>query len=272
MKNPIISKSVHVLIVGLLMALAVFQNQWAALAVASVWLLFSIIYLLYKKRRSMSCWFKSHLSPQPQSDESAETPKTGLIDVPDVSDPPSLVALRHLNCRISDKLKSAYPDVTWNWEVEHPEGLATKGGTGRIKLHQAGEFTHSEVTVDQLARINFKMMKLVDINTLVLEAQPANATLKAEPITTDAAAWFDLVGRDQLTAIVTELNTRNHRKLSIVENGDVYVVEDDASVKQTTMENLPGKNYWNELSALICEIGIKAQVTGDQLRLAWDEF
>lgn len=268
MKNHIFSKSIQILIIGLLITLALFRNQWAAIAVACVWLLFVLTLLLLKNRRRMNRWLKRHFS-QPQPAQPPEEPKSRMIDIPDVSDPPALVALRHLNCRISDKLKSAYPDVTWNWEVEQPDDLASKGGTGRIKLHQAGEFTHAEVTVDQLARIDFKMMKLVDINALIPGVQPANGTPTAEPVITDAAAWFDLVGREQLTAIVTELNTRNHRKLSIAENGDVYVVEDDASVKQSTLENLPGKNYWNELSTLIAEIGIKAQVIGDQLRLAW---
>lgn len=268
MKKHIFSKSIQILIVGLLIALAVFRNQWAALAVTSVWLLFVFAILLLKNRRHISRWCKMQFS-QPQPAESAEAPKVSTaktIDLPDVSDPPALVALRHLNCRISDKLKSAYPDVTWSWDAEQPDWLASKGGTERITLHQAGEFTHAEVTVDQLARIEFKMMKLVDINTLLSSTQTPPA---AEPVTTDATAWFDLVGRDQLTAIVTELNTRNHRKMSIAENGDVYVVEDDASVKQGALENLPGRNFWNELSELITGIGIKAQVTGDQLRLTW---
>ena len=267
-RQRIFSRSIQILIVGLLITLAVFRNQWAAVAVTSVWLLFALTTLLLKNRRRISRWFKRRF-PQPQPAGPAETPKAAkakMIDIPDVSDPPALVALRHLNCRISDKLKSAYPDVTWSWEAEQPDWLATKGGTGRITLHQAGEFTHAEVTVDQLARIEFKMMKMVDINTLLSNAQTPSA---AEPVTTDAAAWFDLVGRDQLTEIVTELNTRNHRKMSIAENGDVYVVEDDASVKQGSLENLPGRKFWNELSELITGIGIKTQVTGDQLRLTW---
>lgn len=271
MKKGVFTKSLSVLIIAVLIAAAIFRNQWAVITAVSIWLLFVCTMLLLKNRRRMNRWLRRHFS-QSQPAQPPEEPKSRMIDIPDVSDPPALVALRHLNCRISDKLRSAYPDVTWNWEVEQPDDLASKGGTGRIKLHQAGEFTHAEVTVDQLARIDFKMMKLVDINALIPGAQPANGTPTAEPVTTDAAAWFDLVGREQLTAIVTELNTRNYRRLSIAENGDVYVVEDDASVKQGQLENLPGKNFWNELTKLIADIGINAQVTGDQLRLAWGDF
>lgn len=268
MKKSVLTSSLSVLIIVLLVASAVFRNQWIVIGALAAWTLFLVFNVLHGNRRRIARWVK-RLTQQSRPAEQKAEPQSKMIDIPDVSDPPALVALRHLNCRITDKLKSAYPDVTWNWEVEQPDWLASKGGTGRIKLHQAGEFTHAEVTVDQLARIDFKMMKLVDINSLISGVKPAAGESAVEPVTTDAAAWFDLVGREQLTAIVTELNTRNHRKLSIAENGDVYVVEDDASVKQSTLENLPGKNYWNELSTLIADIGIKAQVTGDQLRLAW---
>lgn len=259
------------LIVGLLIALAAFRNQWAAIAVASAWLLFTVVRLFFVNRRRISHWLKKAMprqQMQPDEDTEPQAPQQPqMMVVPEVSDSPSQVLLRHLNCRISDKLKSAYPDVTWNWAAEQPEQIASKGGTARIKLDQAGEFTHAEVIVDQLARIEFKMIKMVDINTLLPGGQPQGGA--PEPVTTDATAWFDLVGREQLTAIVTELNTRNHHKLSIAENGDVYVVEGDASVKQGSLENLPCKNLWKELSALITESGINAQVTGDQLRLAW---
>ena len=268
MKKGVFTKSLSVLIVVVLIASAVFRNQWIVIGALAAWTLFLVCSVLHGNRRRIARWAKRH-APQTLPAEQSTEPRAKIIDIPDVSDPPALVALRHLNCRISDKLKSAYPDVTWNWEAEQPDILAVKGGIGRIKLHQAGEFTHAEVAVDQLARIDFKMMKLVDINSLVLGAKPATGESAAAPVTTDAAAWFDLVGREQLTAIVTELNTRNHHKLSIAENGDVYVVEDDAPVKQSTLENLPGKNYWNELSTLISETGIKAQVAGNQLCLAW---
>lgn len=271
MKNHIFSKSIQILIVAVLAALALFKNQWIAIAVMVVWLLFLVGRLVFIKRRRIARRL-TKLVPQPHphaQTETQETPLPNMVEVPEVFDPPSVVLLRHLNCRISDKLKSAYPDVTWSWEAEQPEKIAMTGGTGRITLHQAGEFTHAEVTLDQLARIEFKMIKMVDINALITGTNPKTGAPAVETATTDAAAWFDLVGREQLTAIVTELNTRNHRKLTIAENGDVYVVEDDASVKQGNLDNLPGKNFWNELGTLITKIGINAQVAGNQLRLTW---
>lgn len=269
MKKHIFTKSISLLIVGTLAAAAIFRNQWIVIAVFAMWLLFLTVQLVLVNRRRITHWFKSLIPVQEQiSKEPPSPPQSAVMEVPDVSDSPGVVLLRHLNCRISDKLKSAYPDITWNWEAQQPEQIATKGGTGRIKLHQAGEFTHAEVTVDQFARIEFKMMKLVDINTLIAGTAPTGIP-EAEPVTTDASAWFDLVGREQLTAIVTELNTRNYRKLSIAENGDVYVVEDGASVKQGSLENLPGKNFWKELSELITSSGPTTQVSGDQLHLTW---
>lgn len=270
MKRHVFSKSVSVLIVAVLAATAIFRNQWLVMGVFAAWLMFLFIRLVYMNRRRIRCWFVKLIpQPEPAVTEQEYTPEPRMAEAPENPEQPSMVLLRHLNCRISDKLKSAYPEVTWQWEAEQPDQIAMKGGTGRITLHQAGEFTNAEVTVDQFARIEFKMMKMVDLNALVPGVSGRDGAPNEEPVTTDAAAWFDLVGRDQLTAIVTELNTRNHRKLSIAENGDVYVVEDDASVKQGTLDNLPGKNFWSELSTLITSIGINAQVTGDQLRLVW---
>ena len=276
MKRHFGAVSIQALIVTVLLAAILFrgENQWMILLAVAAWAVSVAVWAIYLHRQGIRRRFRKRFPKQSpgrklqaqedQKQQAASEPE--LIAVQDEPDPPSAIVLRYLNCRISDKLKSAYPEVTWNWEAEQPELLALKGGTGRIALHQAGEYTHAEITVDQYARIDFKMLRMVDLNALIPGADKKN---DPEPVTTDASAWFDLVGRQQLTAIITELNTRGHSKLSIAENGDVFVVEDDAPAKQDTMDNLPGKNFWQDLVQLISDTGVKARVDGEQLRVSW---
>lgn len=274
MKKNFGAISIQALIVAVLLAAIVFrgENQWLVLAVVAAWAASVAVWAIYRHRKGISRRLKA-LFPEPQprkkiqSQEEKNVSEPELVEVPDVNDPPSVILLRYLNCRISDKLKSAFPEATWNWDCDQPENLALVGGTGRISLHQAGEYTHAEITVDQFARIDFKMLRMVDLNALL--GEPDKKSSQEEPVTTDAAAWFDLVGRQQLTSIITELNTRGHSKLTIAENGDVFVVEDDAPVKQDTLNNLPGKNFWQDLVQLIADTGAKAKVDGEQLRVSW---
>lgn len=277
MKKHFGAVSIQALIVAVLLAAIFFrgENQWMILLVVAAWAVSTAVWTIYLHRqgirRRLRKWFPKQAPDkrlQEQEDQRQQaTPEAELVVLQDESEPPSAIVLRYLNCRISDKLKSAYPEVTWCWEADQPELLALKGGTGRIALHQAGEYTHAEITVDQYARIDFKMLRMVNLNSLIPGADKKKD--QGEPATTDASAWFDLVGRQQLTAIITELNTRGHSKLSIAENGDVFVVEDDAPAKQDTLDNLPGKNFWQDLVQLISDTGVKARVDGEQLRVSW---
>jgi len=62
--------------------------------------------------------------------------------------------LRHVNHRISAQLKSAYPDVRWEWIVKNPALLAVQGGIGRIRVYGIPDFDFADVELDQRANLS----------------------------------------------------------------------------------------------------------------------
>ncbi len=57
--------------------------------------------------------------------------------------------LQHVNYRVSDCLKSAYPDARWEWCMRDPAGFVARGGTGRIRVYGIPDYSYADVTLGQ---------------------------------------------------------------------------------------------------------------------------
>ena len=182
----------------------------------------------------------------------------------------SLSLLLHVNHRITNYLQSAYPGSSWEWRVEDPEALVSKGGTGRIQVFGVSDFSHADVTVTKNADITYEMLKVVPMG----EPQPKSSdeeevapSAPQNPI--NPQVWYEQKGRVVLESIITDLNSRGHSSLSITENGDVIISQNDKEIKKASLEAMPDKVYWHRLAKVFQSEGLAASVTDNAVVLSW---
>jgi len=182
--------------------------------------------------------------------------------------------LLHLNCRISDYLKSVYPEATWEWITETPETLATEGGTGEIRLFGVPDFNYAEIAFDKLARIDCRMIRIVSFDDLKKNGAPENEP-KPEPENqpnqqqADPEIWYGVQGKRVLEKCVADLNAHGHANLLIKENGDICVYQGKNEIVNDKFVNLPDKTAWQRLVEIIESQGLSAAVANDCIKVSW---
>ena len=179
--------------------------------------------------------------------------------------------LRHIALRITDKLKSAYPHATWQWQGKPLLQNILQGSTVRISVEDMAEFTHADITFDRFGRIQVEPMIIGSFAASPVpdatEAVPAEA--EPEPPVVDVNVWYELIGQKALENIITELNANGYTKLSIKENGDIVINRKKKESVQATLDAFPGKPYWEELITVLEENELKGKVTGSCLQVSW---
>lgn len=265
--KPSLWPDVSILIVACLAITAFFRGAWQfwlLLAAFAVW----CIYAVYK-----------HLLPflREQQDQKEardlrrhyeQQAKHRAFSEVDVSDPVSLVLLRHASHRISARLKAVYPDATWEWCTDHPEQIVAKGGIGRIRLHSAGNFNYAEVTLDQDARISFQLLKMIPFaeeETPESNGQPTPKKVRE----IDPQVWYEQKGRAVLTNLIADLNSRGHSSLTILDDGSISITQADDEVKKPAFESIPDRTYWPRLVKVFEREGIAADAADHGLVLSW---
>jgi len=177
--------------------------------------------------------------------------------------------LSHLSCRVTDKLKAVFPDATWFWLEENP-GRVAEGGTARIRVKGADEYTHADVTVDEFFRIGFEMIKIVSLKDIVEPVVPETENAEAHsPAQANVADWYEWVGKEALHEVITELNTRGYSRVFIKETGEVYVVEDGSEAVKAALKGMPGKSGWAELVDVLAAGDLCGEIDNDRLTVAW---
>lgn len=263
MKNKkALGKNMTFLIVGILIVLAFIKGNaqaWCLGGVFVVWAVWTLV-LLAKKERTKKPFSKT-----------IKKVKNGASDLAVTNNGNEAVLLRHLNCRISDYLKSVYPAVTWEWVSENPETLAAEGGTGKIRLFGVADFNYADIMFDQLARINCQMIRIVSFDDLKKNGEPES---KHEPEKkpnqpADPETWYGIQGRNILEDCVADLHARGHASLIIKENGDVCVQQDNIETICDKFKNLPGKSVWQQLVRVIEKQGLSASVVNDCIKVSW---
>ena len=182
----------------------------------------------------------------------------------------SLSLLLHVNHRITNYLQSAYPGSSWEWRVEDPEALVSKGGTGRIQVFGVSDFSHADVTVTKNADITYEMLKVVPMGEPHADSSDedeASPSAPQNPI--NPQVWYEQKGRVVLESIITDLNSRGHSSLSITENGDVIISQNDKEIKKASLEAMPDKVYWHRLAKVFQSEGLAASVTDNAVVLSW---
>lgn len=286
MNGKFFSKSISLLVVAVLILLAFFRepkHQWMFIAVFGVWAACLLLRLLAGRIAGVGRLLKkamngiSAMRQKAKAERTAERQKRHYEQItqnPDThpagDESADKLLLGHLNCRITEKLKSVFSEATWQWQEKNPERIA-KGGTGRIRIEGADEYGYADVTVDKYFRISFEMMKIVSLQDVAAgsETPEADTEETGEFVKVNVADWYEWVGKEALHEVITELNTRGYSKVFVKENGDIYVVEDGNETVKATFKDMPGKTNWAELVEVLKAGQLQGEIDNDRLIVAW---
>lgn len=265
MKNEKRSRSnVTVLLVAVLAIMAFIRGPlqlWFLVGAFVLWGLWVIIpMVLHAQKRNAY-----------QRQKKQTPPTTGPRDFqfPDLSDPSESVLLRHVNFRISAYLKSAFPDVTWEWQEKDPERIIKNGGTARIRMFGVPDYNYASVAFDSKANIGCDVMKIVPLSEAAGTASNVPTAPKPQPQPTDPQVWFELQGRQVLDDLIADLGSRGYGCLSIKENGDVCIQQADTEVTVQTLKSFPPRNYWQALVKVLDKEGCVGEITETGFALTW---
>ena len=80
-----------------------------------------------------------------------------------------------------------------------------------------------------------------------------------------AENWYKFLGRDILTDVITDLNTRGFKRMEITEDGEIRV--NDTTEEQ--IDDFPETDGWNTLVAEMANDGLNARIADDRLVVTW---
>jgi len=228
--------------------------QWPALAALAVWLAFEVRALAGNAGKTR--------------DENGRPERARCLPGP--ADGDRSVILQ-LNRRITQRLRTEYPETAWLW-LERPgaEDLR-RGGIWRIRLLNADPFDCAEVTLRDTGGMEIALMRVLPFR--VPAGAPADGAgapeLPGLPGRYDVRQWYGRTGEAVLDGLIDELDSQGYRQLQITEDGTVTVSVRDGEQSFSSIGAFPPKNGWEELCALLAGKDIRASVRGNGIALAW---
>lgn len=297
MRKNVFSSSIKILIVSLLLLAVFFQKERSQklmalalilwIAVTAGIFLFRKSGKLAKKCRAFSASLKQAgrtakapaektAEPVPKADTEPAEPAAPTKPAPDSRETETM--LLHISLRITEKLKSAYPQSVWQWkDTPSLQGILA-GGTVRILVENMDAYTHADISFDRFGRIHVEPMTIgsfAEPSGNGTSAGPGTGGADAaeemppEPSVVDVRVWYELVGQKVLETQITDLNANGHTKLTIKENGDIVVNRQKKEMLKGTLDSFPAKSYWEELVLLLAEDELKGKITGNALQVSW---
>lgn len=297
MRKNVFSSSIKILIVSLLLLAVFFQKERSQKLMALALILWGAvtagIFLfrksgkLAKKCSAFSASLKQAgrtakapaektAEPVPKADTEPAGPAAPAKPAPDSRETETM--LLHISLRITEKLKSAYPQSVWQWkDTPSLQGILA-GGTVRILVENMDAYTHADISFDRFGRIHVEPMTIgsfAEPSGNGTSAGPGTGDADAaeemppEPSVVDVRVWYELVGQKVLETQITDLNANGHTKLTIKENGDIVVNRQKKEVLKGTLDSFPAKSCWEELVLLLAEDELKGKITGNTLQVSW---
>lgn len=294
MRKNVFSRSIKILIVSLLLLAVFFQKERSQKLMAAaliLWLAITAGIFLFRKSGKLAKKCSAFSASLKQAGRTAKAPAEKTAEPEPAADAePAAPAkpapdsretetmLLHISLRITEKLKSAYPQSVWQWKDTPSLQDILAGGTVRILVENMDAYTHADISFDRFGRIHVEPM------TIGSFAEPSGNSTGAgpkagsadaaeetppEPSVVDVRVWYELVGQKVLESQITELNANGHTKLTIKENGDIVVNRQKKEMLKGTLDSFPAKSYWEELVLLLAEDELKGKITGNTLQVSW---
>ena len=265
----LLSGSITILIGAVIAIMALVRGPWQAwllIGVFTLWGLWVVLILLLpymqqaKRRRQRQ---------QRERQLHAEGVSRSTFQVPELEEPISDdLLLRYANHRILTYLRSSYANACFEWCEPKPTELIRTNCTGRIRLYNVDDFDHADITFGKDAAIRCDLLRIVPLSKTETGADdPNNIPPNKQPI--DPRIWYENSGRTVLEALVADLNSRGHSKLTLRENGDICIQQGEELVPQEHLSNFPAKVYWPRLVEVFESNGLSAETTAQGIQVSW---
>lgn len=259
--NSLLWGSVSILIGVVIAILALVRGVWQTpllIAAFAVWGLYLIFILLLPALRS-----NRELR---RREKRAEREKRALEETNVTDAELSNKLLRNVSFRISDYLRSAYPNARWEWAIDYPAVFAAQGGTARIRVYGIPDFDYADVTMDHRSNLTCSLVKVVPV-----QGQGAEEALPPNQQPVDPQVWYELQGRKVLEALVADLNSRRYNKLFLNEDGSISIQPEDGETEpvQESFKSFPEKVYWPRLAQVLDQEGLSATVQDTCIQVSW---
>lgn len=271
MKKNVFTTSYRILL-PVILAIALLApkipGQIVILILFGLWILFILAYYIFSgKKPTMKHLQPVHRRKICQNNESIQVLSPNRKKGMALSPEDVQVLMTQYRLRISEKLKSAYPEAVWKWVKEPDLRNLMDCDTVRIQVENMAEFTHADVYFDFYGRIHINPMTIGNFNPE--NDSDCDTPVPTEPAVIDVKAWFDLVGRQILDKQITELNAQGHSKLTIKENGDIVINCQKKERFLCSLDAFPEKNYWQELVSVLKDNELDAKIAGNTLQVSW---
>ncbi len=296
MRKSIFTKSMKILIVSLLLLAVFFRKERSQKLMALAFILWAAVTVgilllrhsgkLFKKIRILYSALKQKIGQMMEASE--EIPASAPVrEYPGEHVSPAKQAfpasdsreyetmLLHIALRITEKLKSAYPQAVWQWKDTPDLQDILKGGTIRILVENMDTYTHADISFDRFGRIHVEPMVIGSFadaeNGKGVKPEPGGADEETtpEPSVVDVRVWYELIGQKALEELITDLNANGHSMLTIKENGDIVVSCQKKKILKATLDSFPGKTYWKELVSILEENELKGKISDNSLQVSW---
>ena len=285
MRKNVFTSSIKILIISLLLLAVFFQKERSqklmALAVI-LWVAITAGIFLFRKSgklaKKCSAFFASLKRAEKTANAAAEKPAEAAPTsetepaspakpAPDSRETETM--LLHIALRITEKLKSAYPQSIWQWKDTPSLQDILAGGTVRILVENMDAYTHADISFDRFGRIHVEPMTIGTFAEPSADSPDDSEETPPEPSVVDVRVWYELVGQKVLESQITELNANGHTKLTIKENGDIVINNQKKEMLKGTLDSFPAKSYWEELVLLLAEDELKGKISGNALQVSW---
>lgn len=283
MRKNVFTISIKVLIISLLLLAVFFQKERSqklmALAVI-LWIAVTAGIFLFRKSgklaKKCSTFFASLKRARQTANAAAEKPAEAEAETepaspakPAPDNRETETMLLHIALRITEKLKSAYPQSVWQWKDTPSLQDILAGGTVRILVENMDAYTHADISFDRFGRIHVEPMTIGTFAEPSAGSPDHSEETPPEPSVVDVRVWYELVGQKVLESQITELNANGHTKLTIKENGDIVITNQKKEMLKGTLDSFPAKSYWEELVLLLAEDELNGKITGNTLQVSW---
>lgn len=148
--------SISILIGVVIAILSLLRGIWATvalIAVFAVWGLWLIFTQLLPAWRSNRTYRRRVRQSRDRQEAASDTSDSGM----------GLVLLRHVNHRISEHLRSVYPQAHWEWTLADPTRFIAYGGTGRIRVYGIPDYDYADVTLDRQGGLRCSLVKVAPL-------------------------------------------------------------------------------------------------------------
>ena len=172
-----------------------------------------------------------------------------------------LVLLRHVNHRISEHLRSVYPQAHWEWTLADPTRFIAYGGTGRIRVYGIPDYDYADVTLDRQGGLRCSLVKVAPLED--------KAAPNQQPV--DPRVWYEFQGRSILENMIADLRSRGHSSLTLNEDGSICIqpVDGGEEIKKDSFAAFPEKVYWPRLAKVLEQEGLTADVQDTRILVSW---